>query len=113
MALDSFAQSEVDQNAVKTEIKFQVIVENIDRNLFEGEKDKIKAHIDERKKYINELIVQLEQKLDTLNLQIENTQKLVEKDESGNFIDNPSNTNINKTLGLFIEEQSQIKILII
>lgn len=109
---DVFAQLVDNQNAETKENQYPVIAENIDRKLFEGSIEEIKSHIDQRKKYINRLIAQLNHEFIAINTQRENTKKLIEKDDSGTELAISNNSKLNKSLAELVEKLSQIKIII-
>ena len=107
----SVAAQEVKENVkLSTDdvVELPVITKAIDRALFEGEPEEIKEKIDQRKKFIEKISHQLEQKLKDITLQIDNLKAQQEKDETGVIIDNVVNTDANKSIEELVTNKERL-----
>lgn len=98
-------------DAVKP-LEFPVITEYISTQLFEGNVNVVKATIESRKQFTNQLTKELDIKLNFVERQIANTESQLEKDESGEIIDNLNNKDINERLSVLQERKEKITDLI-
>lgn len=89
-------------------IEFPVITEYINSKLFEGDVNKVRIFIENRKQYINQLTEHLKIQLKKIQLEIINAEKQIEKDEAGEVIDNLNNKDINENLSLIQAKKERI-----
>ncbi|MFK8012184.1 MAG: mechanosensitive ion channel domain-containing protein [Marinicellaceae bacterium] len=110
--LSSIAYSQTDLIPQKKVLVFPVIVEHIDKSLFEGESKQIKEQIEKRKVTLNKFITQLEQDLEEQLLQEQNTRQLIESDDSQENLEPITNNVLEEKLSEIINNQSEIRDII-
>ncbi len=98
------------ENPSKPEVvRFPVITEKVDKNLFDADFEKVKKTIEQRKQQITLLSDNLQQKLKEAAISIENLEKQLEKDAKGEVVDNLNNQDILKQIQNFKNQQENLQ----